>query len=89
MTRPGFTITAEDARALAESARVCGRPMLRRVHDRATRTEEVVPIPCGSTREAVCSACARKARIIRMLQCTEGWHLTDEPHRPTRPHQYR
>ena len=43
-----------------------------------------MPIPCGSTREAVCPACARKARIIRMQQCTEGWHLTDEPERPTR-----
>ena len=84
MTRPDFTITADDARALAASARVCGRPMLRRVHDRATGTEEVVPIPCGSTREAVCPACARKARIIRIQQCTEGWHLTDEPDRPSR-----
>jgi hypothetical protein len=84
MARPDFTITAEDARALAASARVCGRPMLRRVHDRATGTEEVVPIPCGSTREAVCPACARKARIIRMHQCQEGWHLTDEPERSTR-----
>ena len=42
-----------------------------------------MPIPCGSTREAVCPACARKARIIRIQQCTEGWHLTDEPDRPT------
>ena len=84
MTRPDFTITAEDARGLAESARVCGRPMLRKVYDRATGTEQVVPIPCGSTREAVCDACARKARIIRIQQCTEGWHLTDEPDRPSR-----
>ena len=79
MSRPDFTITADMARELAASARVCGRPMLRRVHDRATGSEDVVPIPCGSTREAVCPACARKARIIRMQQCTEGWHLTDEP----------
>ena len=43
-----------------------------------------MPIPCGSTREAVCPACARKARIIRIQQCTEGWHLTDEPDRPSR-----
>ena len=84
MTRPDFTITADVARELAASARVCGRPMLRRVHDRATGSEEVVPIPCGSTREAVCPACARKARIIRIQQCTEGWHLTDEPDRPSR-----
>ena len=84
MTRPDSTITADVARELAASARVCGRPMLRRVHDRATGSEEVVPIPCGSTREAVCPACARKARIIRIQQCTEGWHLTDEPDRPSR-----
>ena len=84
MTRPDFTITVSDAQALAALARVCGRPMLRRVHDRATGHEEVVPIPCGSTREAVCPACARKARIIRIQQCTEGWHLTDEPERPNR-----
>ena len=84
MTRPDFTIAVSDAQALAALARVCGRPMLRRVHDRATGHEEVVPIPCGSTREAVCPACARKARIIRIKQCTEGWHLTDEPERPNR-----
>ena len=84
MSRPDFHVTADDARALAASARVCGRPMLRRVHDRATGSEEVVPIPCGSTREAVCPACARKARIIRIQQCTEGWHLSDEPDRPSR-----
>ena len=84
MTRPDFTITADVARELAASAHVCGRPMLRRVHDRATGTEGVVPIPCGSTREAVCPACARKARTIRIQQCTEGWHLTDEPNRLTK-----
>ena len=86
MPRPEFTITADDTRALAASARVCGRPMLRRVHDRQTGSEEVVPIPCGSTREAVCPACARKARTIRIQQCTEGWHLTDEPARRPRAH---
>jgi hypothetical protein len=69
------------ARELAASARVCGRPMLRRVHDRHTGGEDLVPIPCGSTRESVCPACARKARIIRMQQCAEGWHLTEEPER--------
>ena len=40
MTRPDFTITADDARALAEAARVCGRPMLRRV--------ESSRVPCRS-----------------------------------------
>ena len=60
MTRPDFTVTAADARELAASAGVCGRPMLRRVHDRQTGTEDVKPIPCGATRESVCPACAAK-----------------------------
>jgi hypothetical protein len=81
MSKPDFTITADVARELAASAQVCGRPMLRRVHDRQTSSEDIKPIPCGSTRESVCPACARKARIIRMQQCSEGWHLTDEPER--------
>jgi hypothetical protein len=61
MIRPDFTITADVARELAASAHVCGRPMLRRVHDRQTGGEDIKPIPCGSTREAVCPACVRKA----------------------------
>src|SRR4051794_3417942 len=28
---------------------------------------------------------AHKARVLRMHQCTEGWHRTDEPERPTDP----
>jgi replication initiator protein RepSA len=36
-------------------------------------------MPCGSTVESVCGPCARKARALRMVQCREGWHLTEEP----------
>jgi hypothetical protein len=53
--------------------------MLRRVEDRHDGTEQHVAIPCGSTRESVCPPCAHKARVLRMQQCTEGWHRTDEP----------
>ena len=82
----GPVITADMARELALAQRVCIRPLLRRVHDRASETEDVVALPCGSTREAVCPPCAHKARLLRMQQCTEGWHRTDEPeHRPARP----
>lgn len=78
------TITADMARELALAQKVCIRPLLRRVHDRASETEDVVALPCGSTREAVCPPCAHKARLLRMQQCQEGWHRTDEPeHRPT------
>ena len=89
MTRPDFTITADDAREIGRVGAgvrpAHAAPGPRPGH----RTEEVVPIPCGSTREAVCPACARKARIIRIQQCTEGWHLTDEPDRPTPGQQRR
>ncbi|WP_308113390.1 replication initiator [Antribacter soli] len=70
------------ARAAAESARVCVRPLVRSVHDRVTGTTHIVPIPCGSTREAVCPSCADKARRLRMHQCREGWHREDEPPMP-------
>ena len=66
------TITADMARELALAQKVCIRPLLRRVHDRQAETEDVVALPCGSTREAVCPPCAHKARLLRMQQCQEG-----------------
>lgn len=63
----------------ADTVGVCRRPLLRRVTDRATGEVTAVPIPCGSTRASVCPACADKARRLRMQQCREGWHLTDDP----------
>jgi Replication initiator protein, pSAM2 len=75
-------ITNQMAHDLALEQKVCVRPLLRRVYDRQTGTEDVVAIPCGSTREAACPSCAYKARVLRMQQCTEGWHRTTEPDRP-------
>jgi hypothetical protein len=72
-------ITNEMAHDLALEQKVCVRPLVRRVQDRQTGTEDVVAIPCGSTREAVCPSCAHKARVLRMQQCAEGWHRTSEP----------
>lgn len=77
-------ITADMARELAVAQKVCIRPLLRRVQDRQTGTEDLVAIPCGSTRETVCPSCAHKARILRMQQCAEGWHRTQEPDAPDR-----
>jgi len=72
-------ITADMARELAAAEGVCVRPVLRRVTDRASGASEVIPIRCGSTREAACPSCAQRARVLRMQQCAEGWHRTDEP----------
>ena len=46
------------------------------------RRDHGSPIACGSTREAVCPPCARKARVLRMQQCAEGWHRDTEPEPP-------
>jgi hypothetical protein len=67
------------ARELAAAERVCVRPVMRTLTDRLTGTTTTVPIACGSTRESRCPSCAHRARVLRMQQCAEGWHLTDEP----------
>ena len=66
------------ARFAAEHA-VCSRPIVRQVTDRSTGAVERVLVACGSTRESVCEACATKAQRLRMQQCSEGWHLVDDP----------
>ena len=76
------SITADIARELAIAQHVCVRPIMRRVLDRQTGADQTVAIPCGATREAVCPPCAHKARVLRMQQCAEGWHRTDEPDQP-------
>ena len=73
------TVTSEMARQLAVEVRVCVRPLVRRVMDQATGDESTVALPCGSTREGVCPSCADKARRLRIQQCAEGWHRTNEP----------
>ncbi len=72
-----FDVGTDMAVLAAESAGVCIRPHVRTVTDRLTGATASVPIPCGSTREAVCGPCATKARRLRMHQCREGWHRTD------------
>ena len=72
-------ITPAIVRELAESQKVCVRPLVRRVLDRDSGADQQVAIPCGSTRETVCGPCAAKARVLRMQQCAEGWHRTREP----------
>ncbi|MGO4341145.1 replication initiator [Pedococcus sp. 2YAF34] len=66
-------------RHIASREGVCTRPVLRRVTDRVTGGSVVRALDCGSTLESRCPACAAKARRLRTSQCTEGWHLTEEP----------
>ncbi|MGH3806974.1 MAG: replication initiator [Pseudonocardiaceae bacterium] len=83
--RAALPLSTDVVHALAEQHGVCTRPLAMRRIDTITGRVEVVPVPCGSTREDQCRPCADKARRLRMLQCREGWHLQDEPvtHRAT------
>src|SRR5450756_2153301 len=63
---------------LAQDQGVCVRPLVRRLVDRLTGEASTVVLPCGSTRESRCPSCAKRARVLRMHQCAEGWHAADE-----------
>jgi hypothetical protein len=77
--RAALALTSDVAESLAEQHGVCIRPLPRRRIDTITGRVDVVPVPCGSTREDQCRPCADKARRLRAVQCREGWHLEDEP----------
>ncbi|GLZ38526.1 replication initiator [Actinokineospora sp. NBRC 105648] len=72
-------LSADVVRATAEQHGVCVRPFTMEVTDSDTGAVKYIGVPCGSTVESVCLPCARKARALRMVQCREGWHLTEEP----------
>lgn len=80
-----LTVTTDMVHTLAVHEHVCVRPVLRTVTDRATGDSTRVAIACGSTRDSKCPPCAHKARVLRMHQCAEGWHLTEEPADTPRP----
>ena len=77
--RAALPLSADVAQALAEQHGVCIRPLAMRRIDTATGRIDIVPVPCGSTREDQCRSCAEKARRLRMAQCRQGWHLETEP----------
>jgi hypothetical protein len=77
--RAALPLSAEVAQVLAEQHGVCVRPLAMRRIDTTTGRVDVVPVPCGSTREDQCRPCADKARRLRMAQCRDGWHLETEP----------
>ena len=77
--RAALPLSTEVAQAVAEQHGVCVRPLAMRRIDTTTGRVDVVPVPCGSTREDQCRPCADKARRLRMVQCRQGWHLEAEP----------
>jgi hypothetical protein len=66
-------------RDLTLAAGGCLRPVqMRRTNTETGETDHQM-IPCGSTLEAACPACAERAKSLRAEQCRDGWHLEDEP----------
>jgi hypothetical protein len=77
--RNALPLSTEVAQVIAEQHGVCIRPLAMRRIDTTTGRIDIVPVPCGSTRQDQCRPCADKARRLRMAQCREGWHLDSEP----------
>jgi hypothetical protein len=81
--RPSFH---EIAVAAAATHGVCVRPLVMGTVNLDTGATDYVAVPCKSTVESQCPTCAKKARLLRMQQCREGWHLDHEPVQPaTKP----
>ena len=57
-----LTLAGDVARQLAEDHGVCVRPLAMRRIDLSTGRVDVVPVPCGSRREDLCTPCANKQR---------------------------
>src|SRR5215472_15375004 len=75
---------ARDAlRQITQDRGGCFRPVQLRRTNLDTGEVTQVLIPCGSTLETACPACAKRAQGLRAEQCRDGWHLEDEP---TDPH---
>jgi hypothetical protein len=72
--------TTRDAiRAVAENHGACLHPIqLRRINTDTGQTDQVL-IPCGATLASKCPPCAARAKVLRAVQCAEGWHLDTEP----------
>ncbi|OLT29472.1 replication initiation protein [Nocardiopsis sp. CNR-923] len=72
-------LAREVAEQVAADHGVCIRPVSLRRTDIGTGETEIVDVPCGSTLESRCPACAKRKRSLRRTQCEEGWHLAEEP----------
>jgi len=77
--RAAMPLARDAIRKIAESYGGCLRPIQLRRTD--TQTGKITPVlvPCGATLASVCPACAERAKVLRAVQCREGWHLETEP----------
>jgi hypothetical protein len=77
--RMATPLARDSIRKIAEASGGCLRPVQLRRTDTVTGQAEQVMIPCGATLASICPPCAERAKMLRAVQCREGWHLEDEP----------
>jgi hypothetical protein len=65
--------------AVAVKYGVCVHPIPVRRLDPETGATDIVDVPCGATVSSKCPSCAERARLLRITQCRQGWHLDVEP----------
>lgn len=73
------------AEAVAEKWGVCQRPVPMFAFRPIAGETKYIGAACKTTRAADCPACAKKAHALRFTQCSEGWHLPEEPVRYRKP----
>ncbi|TQN28326.1 hypothetical protein FHX37_3660 [Haloactinospora alba] len=77
--RQAQPLAKDVAEQVATDNGVCIRPVSLRRTNLDTGASEIVDVPCGSTLDSQCPACAARKRSLRRSQCEEGWHLDEEP----------
>ncbi|MBA2559174.1 MAG: replication initiation protein, partial [Propionibacteriales bacterium] len=77
--RARLPVARQVVEAVAVKYGVCVHPIPVRRVDPETGTSDIVDVPCGATVTSKCPACAERARLLRITQCRQGWHLEAEP----------
>ncbi len=77
--RARLPLTRDVIELVAVSHGVCIHPVPLRQVDPDTGQSAIVDVPCGATSTSKCPPCAERARLLRMQQCRQGWHLDEEP----------
>jgi Replication initiator protein, pSAM2 len=77
--RLAMPLARDVVRELAITNGACVRPVQLRRTDTETGQVEHVLVPCGHTLASACPSCAERGKVLRAVQCREGWHLDHEP----------
>ena len=78
-TVPLPVLSSSVIEAIAVANGVCVHPVPLRRIDTVTGVVEIIDVPCGATLASKCEPCANRSRLLRMVQCRQGWHLDTEP----------